>query len=120
MVGVAFYWALAATLALIGSVLQCVHEVRGFLKGMPFIGPHNAIYREQWARIKTVIPAWRWRKRRRANRLLLQETRSTLSTSEMELSNQYDSRAWGWTFVTFAALFATVLAWIQFGAEVTA
>lgn len=115
----AFYWALAATLALIGSVLQCVHEVRDSLRGMTFIGPHNAIYGEQWTQLKTQIPAWRWLKRRRASRSLVQETRSTLSATERELSDRYDSRSWAWSFVAVAALFATLLAWIQFGVEVT-
>ncbi len=106
--------ALAATSGAIGAGWQTVTAVLFEIKSMDaFLGAHNEIIREERARIRSSIPSWRLRKRRRALKAATKEALDVLSPSELELSRRYDLQSYGWSFVVIAALIACVVAWVD-------
>lgn len=108
------WYAVAATAALVGAAWQCLQALLGGIKSMDsFLGAHNELLRDERARIRSKIPAWRIRRGRAAVREMERGARQVLTSNELELSNAYDRQAGPWSWVLVGALIAAVASWVQ-------
>jgi len=109
-----FWLALAATVALIGTVWQSllgavlhVDQMRAFL------GPQDRLLTEELHRLHKDVPRWRFFLRRRRKKSLIAEISSLLTPEELRLSRRYDQQAWGWSLVMLGALIACIVTWTE-------
>lgn len=111
-------WLAGAAIAvLFGSVWQCVLDIKRQLNAMSFLQAHNAIVRDEFARIDRDVARWRFRRRRQAKKLAVRDVFGALTPEEMAQSRDYDRSGLGWSAVVVGTLTATVIAVMQWVAS---
>ena len=109
-----FWFALAATVALIGTIWQSLLGAVLHVEQMrAFLGPQDRLLSEELHRHHKNVPRWHVFLRRRRKRELIAEITGLLTREELRLSRRYDQQAWGWSLVMVAALIACIVTWID-------